>query len=123
MQRRTQGVVALGASAILGMVAGVLVSTTGPGREVTDPSATPSSSSIEASPSSGTNPAAVPGAPTTTPSPDADPTPTVRRSPAPTATETEDDRGRGRGRGGDSGSDSDNSGPGSGDDDDSGDDG
>lgn len=120
MQGRTQGTVALGASVVMGVVAGVLVSTTGPGRDVTDPSATPSSSSIEASPPAGTNPAAVASAPTTTPSPEPDPTPTARRSPSPTATETEDNRGRGRG--GDSGSDSDNSGPGNGDDD-SGDDG
>ncbi len=34
MPRRTQGIVALGASAVLGVVAGVLVTTTGPDRVV-----------------------------------------------------------------------------------------
>ena len=122
MHRRTQGIVALGASVALGVLAGVLVSTSVPGHEVSDPSATPSPSGVGPSPSSstGNNPAAVAGAPSTTPSLETTPTPTVRRSPSPT--ETEDDRGRERGRGGDSRSGGDSGGPGR-NDDDSGDDG
>ena len=123
MQRRTQGVVALGASAVLGVVAGVLVVTTGPGRELDrpEPHAEPvQQRAASSTPSSANNPAAVPGAPDTTPTP----VPPTTRSASPTPTET-DNRGRGQGRGGNdnSGSGSDNSGSGSGDDDDSGSDG
>ena len=111
MQRRTQGVVALGTSAVLGVLAGVLVATTGPDRVVTDPNVTPFPSSSTSTPAD--NPAAVPGVPATStpPSPD----PTARRAATPAPSETEDNRGRGRGRGGenDNGSGDDSSGPGS----------
>ena len=118
MQRRTQGVVALGASAVLGVVAGVLISSTGPGREVTDPNTVPSQrgGAPSPSPSTATHRAAVPDAPTNSESAAPD-----TRSASPTPSEIDDNRGRGRG----SGSGSDNSGSGSDNsgDNDSGDDG
>jgi len=93
--------VALGASAVLGVVAGVLVATTGPEGEVGDPSRTPtrSSASPMPSPSTVSNPAALRNAPSTTESATPSPTPTTR-SATPTPGETDDNRGRGQGRGG-----------------------
>ena len=97
MQRRTQGIVALGASAVLGVLAGVLVTVIGPGREVRDPNPTPVQSSAAATPSPSTadDPAALRGVPSGTTSATSSASPTTR--PSPTPGETDDNRGRGRG--------------------------
>src|SRR5918997_536912 len=103
MQRRTQGIVALGASVVLGVLAGVLVTVIGPGREVRDRNPTPVQSSAAAppSPSTADDPAALRGVPSGTTSATSSASPTTRPSPTPALSETDDNRGRGRGRGGD----------------------
>jgi hypothetical protein len=123
MQRRTQGIVALGGSAVLGVVVGVLVVATGPDRVVTDPNPMPSQSGTTSTPlqSPANLPAAVPDAPTRTKSASPSPAPMTGRPTAATPSETDDNRGRGRGRGqnDNGGSGHDNSGSGGGEKDDS----